>query len=430
MQFRINLIFYLCRRECQAFIKASGRETADDSLRREPYYCVMSCPPSLHMRWVDRIAEIERDAWDRLAKPLQTPFLEWDWLWLMEASGSAAANGWVPRHLSVWSGNDLVAAAPLYIKGHSSGEFVFDHAWAELAGRLGVSYYPKLVGMSPFTPLIGYRFLMAAGVDEPALTGWMLDEIEAFCRRHELSGASFLFADPLWAESVLSRGYSPWAHPSFAWINENFNDFNEYLDCFNSNQRRNIRRERSRLRSRGICVEMIAGDDLPRSHYEHMYRYYARTNDQFGPWGCKYLTPEFFRLLPERFGRRLVFAVARGQKSADLPVAMSMCVTKGDRLYGRYWGCLQETDYLHFEACYYSPIEWAITQGIRLFDPGAGGGHKLRRGFRLIPNHSLHRFRHPTMRRAMETHMDAINRGELEEISAINRELPLRRQTP
>ena len=383
------------------------------------------------MRWVDQIAAIERDAWDRLAKPLQTPFLEWDWLWLMEASGSAAApNGWVPRHLSVWSGKDLIAAAPLYIKHHSAGEFVFDHGWAELAGRLGIGYYPKLVGMSPFTPLIGYRFLMAAGSDEEALTGWMLDEIEAFCRRQELAGASFLFADPLWAESVSSRGYSPWVHPSFAWINENFNDFDEYLARFNSNQRRNIRRERSRLRSQGIFVEMIAGENLPRSHYERMYRYYARTNDQFGPWGCKYLTPDFFRLLPERFSRRLVFAVARGQETTEEPIAMSMCVAKGDRLYGRYWGCLRQTDYLHFEACYYRPIEWAISHDIRLFDPGAGGGHKLRRGFRLLPNYSLHRFRHPAMRRVMETHIDAINRKELEEISAINRELPLHRQRP
>ncbi|MCU0559946.1 MAG: GNAT family N-acetyltransferase [Desulfobacterales bacterium] len=390
----------------------------------------MSRPSSLEMRWIPQIAAIDRDAWDRLAQPMQTPFLEWDWLWLMEASGSAAPqNGWAPRHLTVWSGGELIAAAPLYIKRHSAGEFVFDHAWAELAGRLGVSYYPKLVGMSPFTPLIGYRFLTAAGVDEQVLTGWMLNEIEEFCRRHQLAGASFLFSDPLWAESVSRRGYCPWVHPSFAWVNENFHDFNDYLARFNSNQRRNIRRERSRLRSQGISVDMIAGGHLQRSHYEVMYRYYARTNDQFGPWGCKYLTPEFFRLLPERFGHRLVFAVARSRASGGMPLAMSMCVAKGERLYGRYWGSLQKTDCLHFEACYYRPIEWAIAHGIRLFDPGAGGGHKLRRGFRLIANHSLHRFHHPALRRVMETHIEAINRSERDEISAINRELPLRRQT-
>jgi hypothetical protein len=219
-------------------------------------------------------------------------------------------------------------------------------------------------------------------------------------------------------------------HPSFAWVNENFNDFDDYLARFNSNQRRNIRRERSRLRRQGIAVEMIPGKELPRSHYERMYHYYARTNDQFGPWGCKYLTPEFFRLLPDRFGQRLVFAVARSRGNAEIPVGMSLCVTKGDHLYGRYWGCLREIDYLHFDACYYSPIEWAIDQGIRLFDPGAGGGHKLRRGFRLTTNCSLHRFRHPVLRRVMETHIDTINHRERAEIAAINLELPLRRPTP
>ncbi len=391
----------------------------------------MTAPRPLHLRWVAQIAEVDRSSWDRLAKPLKTPFLEWDWLWLMEASGSAAApNGWIPRHLTVWSDGDLVAAAPLYIKSHSAGEFVFDHAWAQVSGQLGMNYYPKLVGMSPFTPLIGYRFLVAAGADEDMLTGWMLDEIDRFCGRQGLSGASFLFADPLWAEAVSRRGYCPWVHPSFAWVNEHYTDFEDFLARFNSNQRRNIRRERSRLMRQGIAVEMIPGKELPQSHFDRMYHYYARTNDQFGPWGCKYLTPEFFRLLPERFGHRLMFAVARSRETADVPVGMSLFVTKGDRLYGRYWGCIRDVDYLHFDACYYSPIEWAIARGIQLFDPGAGGGHKLRRGFRLTPNCSLHRFQHPAMRRVMEAHIDAINRREREEINAINLDLPLHRIRP
>jgi len=138
-------------------------------------------PSSPKIRWVTQISEIDREAWDALALPLKSPFLEWDWLWLMEASGSAAARaGWIPRHLTVWSGSELLAAAPLYIKTHSAGEFVFDQAWADVAGRLGLDYYPKLVGMSPFTPLIGYRFLMAPGVDETQLTGLMLEEIERY----------------------------------------------------------------------------------------------------------------------------------------------------------------------------------------------------------------------------------------------------------
>ena len=389
----------------------------------------MGPPVTRTMRWVSRIAAIDRAAWNRLALPVTTPFLEWDWLWLMETSGSVApGSGWIPQHLTVWAGNELIAAAPLYVKSHSGGEFVFDHAWAEAAGRLGVAYYPKLVGMSPFTPLIGYRFLVAAGVDEKALTAEMLAEIDAFCRRHELSGAGFLFADPLWAETVSPGGYSAWVHPSFAWANDAFADFEEYLSGFTSNQRRNIRRERAQLRHAGIRVEMVPGSELPKELYARMYRFYARTNDQFGPWGCKYLTPEFFDLLPGRFSHRLVFAVARRAAAGAAPIGMSMLAAKGDHLYGRYWGCLEEVEFLHFEACYYSPIEWAIRRGVRVFDPGAGGGHKLRRGFQLTPNVSLHQFQHPALRRVMERHIGAINRREQAEIAAINRELPLRRQ--
>jgi uncharacterized protein len=389
----------------------------------------MDSPSTWTMRWVPQIEAIDRAAWDRLALPLKTPFLEWDWLGLMEASGSAAARaGWTPHHLTVWSGGELVAAAPLYIKRHSAGEFVFDHAWAEAADRLGVDYYPKLVGMSPFTPLIGYRFLTAPEADVEALTARMLSEIDAHCRRRGLSGASFLFADPLWSPLTSRAGYSAWVHPSFVWENDGFADFEDYLSQFNSNQRRNIRRERLQLARAGITVEMVPGAKLPQEFYRRMYRFYARTNDQFGPWGCKFLAPEFFERLGERFGHRLVFGVARSRESGPAPIGMSMCVAKGDCLYGRYWGARAEVEFLHFEACYYSPIAWAIDHGLKRFDPGAGGGHKLRRGFRLTPNVSLHRFQSPALRRVMERHIDAINRRERKQIDAINLELPLRRQ--
>jgi len=380
--------------------------------------------------WVAQISEIDREAWDALAQPLKTPFLEWDWLWLMEASGSAAARaGWIPRHLTVWSGSELLAAAPLYIKTHSEGEFVFDQAWADVAGRLGLDYYPKLVGMSPFTPLIGYRFLMAPGVDETQLTRRMLEEIERFCRRQQLSGTSFLFADPQWAEFMGTHGYTSWIHPSFSWANSGLRDFEDYLSGFNANQRRNIRRERLGLERQGITVRMIPGAELPPQHYTRMYEFYARTNDKFGPWGCKYLTRDFFSALPGRFRHRLLFGVASGRDPREAPLGMSLCVTKGDQLYGRYWGGGADVEFLHFDACYYRPIEWAITNGVRHFDPGAGGGHKLRRGFRVVPNFSLHRFADARLRQVMDRHIGAINRLEHQKIAALNSALPLR-QTP
>jgi predicted N-acyltransferase len=349
----------------------------------------------------------------------------------MEASGSiAAATGWIPRHLTVWSGRELVAAAPHYIKIHSAGEFVFDHAWAEVAGRLGRPYYPKLVGMSPFTPMIGYRFLMASGVNEADLTARMAEEIERYCRRHALAGCSYHFVDPKWVAALAGSGFCAWAHQSFLWENEGFRTFEDYLSRFNANQRRNIRRERQRLVRQGIRVEMIPGDALPHELYERMFTFYARTNDQFGPWGCKYLTRDFFAALHEHFRERLVFAVAReSTRRIGPPLGMSLLVTKEGQLYGRYWGSMRDIEFLHFEACYYRPIEWAIASGIRQFDPGMGGGHKLRRGFKARVNHSLHRFMDPVLRQVMERHIAAINRIEYEEIAALNRYLPLKNIT-
>jgi predicted N-acyltransferase len=161
-------------------------------------------PSSYAISWIQQLSEIDRDAWDALAKPLSTPFLEWDWLRLMETSGSVTAKtGWLPHHLTLWSGENLAAVAPMYVKGHSAGEFVFDHVWADVAGRMGIKYYPKLVGMSPFTPMSGYRFLIAAGEDELELTAVMVAEIDRLCRHYNMSGSSFLFVDPQWHRHML-----------------------------------------------------------------------------------------------------------------------------------------------------------------------------------------------------------------------------------
>jgi predicted N-acyltransferase len=386
-------------------------------------------PPAYSISWIQSISDIDRNEWDALAKPLPTPFLEWDWLRLMELSGSTTAKtGWLPYHLTVRHGSDLVAAAPMYIKGHSAGEFVFDHMWADVAGRMGIEYYPKIVGMSPFTPMFGYRFLFAPGVDVPYLTAAMVAEIDRLCRHHHLSGSSFLFVDPQWYREMLDLGYFGWQHQSYAWLNNGYKSFDDYLAIFNSNQRRNIKRERNAVEKQGISLKILSGNSIPRILFPLMYRFYEQTNDKFGPWGCRYLTEPFFEGLYDRYRHRLLFIAAYDQRDSSLPVGMSMLVTKGRQLYGRYWGCARSINSLHFNACYYSPIEWAINNDIDRFDPGAGGGHKIRRGFTAVPSFSLHRFSDPRMLQIMQNHMDEINRLEQEQLDALNRELPFAQQ--
>lgn len=380
--------------------------------------------PQYSITWIQKIAEIPKPIWDELAQPLKTPFLEWEWLNNIETSGSATAKtGWQPNHLTVWRDRQLIAAAPLYIKGHSYGEFVFDHQWADLSHRLGVPYYPKLLGMTPFTPAVGYRFLISPGEDEGQITQLMVAAIDHFCDRHKLSGCHFLFVDPDWRKLMENNGFSHWLHHSYIWSNKEFNSFDDYLAVFNANQRRNIKRERKAVTKAGLQVKTLTGNDIPHHLFPLIHKFYSSTCEKFY-WGSKYLTRKFFEQLYPHYSHRVVLVAAYAEEDDKRPVGMSFCLRKGDNLYGRYWGCFEEYDCLHFEACYYQPIQWAIQEGISMFDPGAGGQHKRRRGFRATPNHSLHRFYDQKMSQILRHYIGEVNEMEQQEIDAINQDLP------
>jgi hypothetical protein len=382
--------------------------------------------PRYSLAWINKLAEVPQAEWDALALPLKTPFLEWEWLNNMETSGSATAKaGWLPNHLTVWRDRTLIAAAPLYLKGHSYGEFVFDHQWADLSQRLGIQYYPKLLGMSPFTPAEGYRFLIAPNEDEDEITELMVEAIAHFCTRNRVSGCNFLYVDPQWRTVMERHGFVSWLHHSYIWQNQGYYTFDDYLGAFNANQRRNIKRERKSVEKAGLRLTVLTGDEIPKSLLSQMYDFYGDTCDKFGWWGSKYLTRRFFEQLYPRYCHRVALVVAYDEQG-HRPVAMSFCLTKGDQLYGRYWGCLEEFDSLHFDACYYTPIEWAIAHNIQTFDPGAGGRHKKRRGFPATPNHSLHRFYDSRLSQILNSYIGEVNRLEQQEIDAINLDLPFK----
>jgi len=381
--------------------------------------------PRYSVAWINHINEIPQQQWDALALPLKTPFLEWEWLNNLETSGSATAEtGWLPNHLTVWRDRELIAAAPLYVKGHSYGEFVFDHQWADLSHRLGVKYYPKLLGMTPFTPAEGYRFLIAPGEGEDELTGLMVGAIDHFCDRHQISGCHFLYVDPEWKPMLERHGFTGWMHHSYIWENQGFKTFDDYLGAFNANQRRNIRRERKAVENAGLQLRTVTGEEISKSLLPLMYSFYCDTCDKFGWWGSKYLTRQFFEQLYPQYRHRVLLVAAYDQQDNQKPMGMSFCITKGDQLYGRYWGSSQEIDCLHFDVCYYKPIEWAIAQGIQTFDPGAGGRHKKRRGFPAAANHSMHRFYHRRLSQILRSYMSEVNEMEQQEIDAINQEIP------
>lgn len=385
--------------------------------------------PNYSVTWTHTISDVPKSAWDALAIPLKTPFLEWDWLHNLEVSHSATAHaGWLPNHLILWRNGTLIAAAPLYLKGHSQGEFVFDHQWAELASRLGIEYYPKLLGMTPFTPAEGYRFLISPAEDEEEITALMLYEIDSFCVKHRISSCHFLYVDPQWRPILENQGLTTWLHHSYIWKNADFQTFDDYLTGFNANQRRNIKRERKAVEQAGLKLQAMTGDEIPPSMFPLMYDFYADTCDKFGWWGSKYLTKQFFEQLYHNYRHRVVFFAAYHQQDQDQrqPLGMSFCLFKENQLYGRYWGSFQDIDCLHFDACYYTPIAWAIAHNIQTFDPGAGGKHKKRRGFPATPNHSLHRFYNNRLEKIILPWIREVNHIEQQEIDAINAELPFK----
>jgi len=388
----------------------------------------MTALPSLVCAWHSSIDEIDPGQWNGLCRERDRPFLQWEWLRLLEDSGSVgAATGWRPCHLTVRFKQRLIGAAALYVKAHSDGEFVFDHAWAHLASSMGISYYPKMVGMSPFTPVQAYRFLTAMQADETLLSMTMCREIELFCRINDMSGCCFHFVNPGWGRILEKFGYRVWLHQGFVWLNAGLRSFDGYLSGLKANHRRNILRERRRLRESGIRVACLFAQEAPDAYFALMHDFYARHNERFGQWSCKFLTPTFFEGLRTHFRDNVLMTVAFGPNDAE-PLAMALLLVSGDRLFGRYWGSREKVEFLHFELCYYQPMQWMINRGLRLFDPGMGGVHKAFRGFVSTPNYSLHKFFNPRLHGVMESYIPEYNHMGMQNIAALNSILPYRRK--
>ena len=384
----------------------------------------------LTARWHRSISEIPEQRWQELVGEDVIPFYRWGWLDALERSGSVIPDqGWQPLHLAIWRGDSPIAVAPLYLKGHSYGEFVFDQTFARLASDLGLRYYPKLIGMSPVSPVVGYRFHVRSDEDEAALTAEMLRVIDLFCEQNSILSCNFLYVDPDWRSLAEAGGCATWLNQQSLWSRGEDRSFNEYLQRFNANQRRNIKRERKAVAKAGLTVTPLTGEQLDLDLLQTMHRFYQQHCARWGPWGSKYLEEGFFEALAAVHRDQVVLFSAHRGDPRD-PVAMSMCVRDDHHLWGRYWGSKEEIDCLHFDVCYYAPIQWAIEQGLDHFDPGAGGSHKRRRGFVALPNASLHRWYHPRMSGLIRAWLPKVNELMEQEIEAINADLPFKAEQP
>ena len=371
------------------------------------------------------IQEINKTTWFELMREIDNPFYEWEWLINLENSKSVSREtGWQPLYFIAYKNNEICGIAPLFLKSHSYGEFIFDQSFARLAKELNLNYYPKLIGMSPYSPIKGYQFFYKDNQKNKEITNLLVNHIDEFAVNNKILSCNFLYVDEDWAKHLEDLGYNKWINTSSEWRANGEKTFDDFLSKFNSNQRRNIKKERKSILNQNLKLITIENEDINQEILQKMHYFYEQHCSKWGVWGSKYLTPKFFENILENKQNILLFSAS--ENGSENIIAMSMCVKNGTNIWGRYWGSQEEILNLHFELCYYQPIEWAIKNNIKIFDPGAGGKHKRRRGFYAKSAISLHKWFNKTMGNIIIPWMNEVNIQTHKEIEHENNSIPFK----
>ena len=338
------------------------------------------------------VAEIAQEEWDALLDPAATPFVRWHWIEALERSRCASARtGWSARHLAMFRRGRLVAAAPAWVKDDSDGDFARDWDWASAAARAGLPYYPKLSLTVPFTPCTGRRILVVPGEDRAEAVRRIVEGARALCRRESIPTLQILFPGESEARELRAAGLSTRVGFQFHWHNDLYRTFDDFLARFRSKDRNAIKRERRAPAEQGIALRTVRGDELsraPREWAKAVHELHTTTVRKL-MWGRAWLNRAFYDLVFERMPDALEVVEARRDGAL---IAGAFNVAGGNRLYGRYWGCIEEHPFLHFNVCLYHSIDECIRRGVEAFEGGAGGEHKLSRGFLPTETFSAHAF--------------------------------------
>jgi uncharacterized protein len=372
----------------------------------------------LQTRILDTLAPVAPADWDRLAG--DDPFLSHAFLHALHETGCAAEpRGWSPRFVTLWEGAALAAAMPLYLKAHSYGEYVFDWAWADAYQRHGLDYYPKLLCAVPFTPATGQRLLAPSAELRSRLLSAALEMAGETCA----SSLHVLFPPPEQAQELEPAGLMLRTGVQFHWRNPGYRDFEDFLAGMTHDKRKKIKQERRRVRETGVEFAWLGGHQASAAHWDFFTLCYNRTYRQHH--STPYLNRAFFRRLAQSMpGNVLLIVGTRGGE----PVCAALNIHNGTTLWGRYWGASQFVPGLHFEACYYQAIEFCIARGIRLFEGGAQGEHKLARGFLPVPTCSAHWLAHPQFSAAVEAFLAREARGIDAYVGELNEHTPFKAQ--
>ena len=339
----------------------------------------------MEVQQIHSMAQVDAADWNRLAGNAY-PFMRHEFLSALEHSGSVCEQtGWSPAHLLVLDDGQLVAAMPLYLKSHSWGEYVFDQQWAEAYQQQGLAYYPKWLTAIPLTPCQGSRIVMQAAVDPLEVMRLLFNTIKQLSESLGISSWHCLFPEQQQAEQLRALGFSLREGVQFHWFNRGYRDFNDFLLTLNAGKRKMLKRERRRVSEQGISLQRIAGKDVSDAQWQQFFQFYTLTylKRQSQP----YLNLAFFQQIAATMGEQLLLVLA---VKDDETIAAALSFIGYDTLYGRYWGCDEDYDSLHFEACYYQGLDYCIEHGLTRFDSGAQGEHKIARGFEPVTTYSAH----------------------------------------
>ncbi|MDI1231012.1 MAG: GNAT family N-acetyltransferase [Methylobacter sp.] len=340
----------------------------------------------MEVKQIHSMAQVDGGDWNRLAGDAY-PFLRHEFLLALEQSGSVCEQtGWLPAHLLVMDQDKLLAFMPLYLKQHSYGEYVFDHQWAQAYQQQGIDYYPKWLTAIPLTPCQGTRIVIQAeGIDQLAITQLLLAFIKQRSEQLGISSWHCLFPELQQAELLRSLGLSIREGVQFHWFNQGYRDFNDFLHTLNASKRKMLKRERRRVSEQGVHLLRIAGPDVSELQWQAFFQFYTMTYLKKG--SQPYLNLAFFHQIAATMGEQLLLVLAIKD---DIAIAAALSFVGGDTLYGRYWGCYEAYNSLHFETCYYQGLDYCIEQDLKRFDSGAQGEHKISRGFEPVTTYSAH----------------------------------------
>jgi predicted N-acyltransferase len=379
-------------------------------------------PQEVTIKVVGDIRRLPADQWNDCAGD-NNPFVQHAFLAALEESDSATADtGWAPFHLVVEDDRGIAACAPMYVKGHSQGEYVFDHGWAQAFERAGGSYYPKLLIAVPFTPATGPRLLVRGDADRSNMEQALIAGAIQVARKHDISSVNVNFPTEGEWQRLGEAGFLQRTGEQFHWQNDGYESFDDFLAALSSRKRKAIKKERRGAVENDIQIECLSGPDLREEHWDAFFEFYMDTGAR--KWGRPYLTRPFFSLISETMGERTLLVLA---KREDRYIAGALNFIGGDTLYGRYWGCVEDHAFLHFELCYYQAIDFAIAHGLDRVEAGAQGQHKLSRGYLPIHTYSAHWIADPGFRRAVEHYLSQERAAVDEEIAVLDSYSPFKR---